>query len=301
MCPLSSEQQRTLPGTRWTWWLCGVGVVGAVIAFRDSTPPGQGGCWADLDTLRPGRGPASYRSCGRARWIVPRCRNASGPPGRPRDRVLCRRHLSHRRRDRHPQPRHIGRVPHADADRRHSSPGCRRTPTALRVPFDGQRQFPVPPRFEPDEFDRDGASAAVGRGVPGADVARGTRRLPGDSRMHRLLGKSATSTAPTAPITAVARPVVGVGLLAVVLAVVLVVALRSPAVPVLIVGLAAALVRLVQRRLRVDEAAAVLGVPVLAGLFGITDPRSVRSAGSGAVPPCSCPTPAASGWPSSRR
>jgi arsenical pump membrane protein len=76
--------------------------------------------------------------------------------------------------------------------------------------------------------------------------------------------------APTTPVRVIERPSVGLAALAVLLAVVLVVALRSPAVPVLIVGVIAVAVRVVQRRVSGQRAVAVLGLPVLLGLFGIT-------------------------------
>ena len=67
-----------------------------------------------------------------------------------------------------------------------------------------------------------------------------------------------------------ARPVVGLGLVAVAVVTVLVLALRSPALPVAAVGLAAALVRW-RRHGSPSPSAAVrqLGAPVLAGLFGL--------------------------------
>jgi arsenical pump membrane protein len=68
----------------------------------------------------------------------------------------------------------------------------------------------------------------------------------------------------------VERPKGAIGILAVVVAVVLVVALRSPALPVLIVGVLAAVLRVAQRRLPFEETFNVLGAPVLLGLFGIT-------------------------------
>ncbi len=68
----------------------------------------------------------------------------------------------------------------------------------------------------------------------------------------------------------VERPVGTVGIVAVVVAIILVVTLRSPAVPVLIDGLLAAGFRLAQRRIHLEEAVTVLGAPVLVGLFGIT-------------------------------
>ncbi len=65
------------------------------------------------------------------------------------------------------------------------------------------------------------------------------------------------------------RPVLGVGLVAVVTVTVLVVVLRSPALPVALVGVGA--VALHHRRARAASRAAVgvLGLPVLLGLFGL--------------------------------
>ncbi|HMH93727.1 MAG TPA: SLC13 family permease [Streptosporangiaceae bacterium] len=65
------------------------------------------------------------------------------------------------------------------------------------------------------------------------------------------------------------RPVRGVGLGAVLLATAAVVALPAPAIPVLLLGLAAAGVRLAQRRVTVAQAGEVLSLPVLIGLFGV--------------------------------
>jgi arsenical pump membrane protein len=76
--------------------------------------------------------------------------------------------------------------------------------------------------------------------------------------------------APTTPVRVIDRPSVGLAGLAVLVAVVLVVALRSPAVPVLIVGVIAVAARVVQHRVGVRRAVSVLGLPVLLGLFGIT-------------------------------
>jgi arsenical pump membrane protein len=75
---------------------------------------------------------------------------------------------------------------------------------------------------------------------------------------------------PMASISAVERPRTRLGALAVVLAVILVVTLRSPALPVLIVGLVVVAVRMAQRRLGLGRAIDVVGAPVLVGLFGIT-------------------------------
>jgi arsenical pump membrane protein len=65
------------------------------------------------------------------------------------------------------------------------------------------------------------------------------------------------------------RPVVGLGLVAVVVATVLVVVLPSPALPVAIVGVVAVGIRLVAGKDQPRHVAEVLGVPVLAGLFGV--------------------------------
>jgi arsenical pump membrane protein len=75
---------------------------------------------------------------------------------------------------------------------------------------------------------------------------------------------------PTVRVTAVDRPVHGIGLLAVAAAVVLVVTLHSPALPVLIVGVVTILIRVAQRRLNFRGAWDTLGAPVLVGLFGVT-------------------------------
>jgi arsenical pump membrane protein len=64
-------------------------------------------------------------------------------------------------------------------------------------------------------------------------------------------------------------PAVGLGLCAVVAVTVFVLVLRSPAVPVAVVGLFVTAVRLATHRQRVGAAWAVLGLPVLIGLFGI--------------------------------
>jgi arsenical pump membrane protein len=65
------------------------------------------------------------------------------------------------------------------------------------------------------------------------------------------------------------RPVRGVGLAAVLLATAGVIALPAPAVPVLVLGVAAAALRLAQRRVTVAQAREVLSLPVLIGLFGV--------------------------------
>lgn len=65
------------------------------------------------------------------------------------------------------------------------------------------------------------------------------------------------------------RPVLGLGLVAVVAAAALVVILRNPAVPVAAVGVAVIATRLAGGRKRLRHVADMLGAPVLAGLFGI--------------------------------
>jgi arsenical pump membrane protein len=64
------------------------------------------------------------------------------------------------------------------------------------------------------------------------------------------------------------RPVLGLGLIAVIIATVLVVTVRASALPVFAVGALAAGTRVVGGRLHRARAWDVLGVPVLAGLFG---------------------------------
>lgn len=60
----------------------------------------------------------------------------------------------------------------------------------------------------------------------------------------------------------------GLGAVAVIAAAVLVVVLHSPAVPVAVIGSAAAVARTTAGRLRIRQVIEVLGVPVLTGLFG---------------------------------
>ncbi|MDB5064113.1 MAG: Arsenic efflux pump protein [Chloroflexi bacterium] len=94
------------------------------------------------------------------------------------------------------------------------------------------------------------AAVVVTAGV----VALGERRSP------RTAG--AGSAAPD-------RPAVGLGLAAVGAAVVLVLALQTPALPVAAVGVVAVAVRLIRGRERRDRVLEVLGLPVLIGLFGV--------------------------------
>ena len=67
----------------------------------------------------------------------------------------------------------------------------------------------------------------------------------------------------------VQHPVLGVGLIAVLAVTILVLVLRSPALPVAAVGLAAVSLRARSRTGQGERALDVLGVPVLIGLFGI--------------------------------
>lgn len=80
---------------------------------------------------------------------------------------------------------------------------------------------------------------------------------------HRALRVGALEAAP------VRSPTWGLGLIAVVAATVLVLALSSPALAVAGVGLIAVGVRLVQRREKVSHALEVVGLPLLIGLFGV--------------------------------
>jgi arsenical pump membrane protein len=65
------------------------------------------------------------------------------------------------------------------------------------------------------------------------------------------------------------RPVLGLGLAAVTAATILVLVLRAPAVPVAAVGVVAIFARLLTGRARPQRVLAVLGLPVLFGLFGV--------------------------------
>jgi arsenical pump membrane protein len=70
-------------------------------------------------------------------------------------------------------------------------------------------------------------------------------------------------------LTSPERPVLGVGLAAVVSAAVLVLVLRSPAVPVAIVGFVGVALRAVGRKQHLAPTLDTLGLPVLVGLFGV--------------------------------
>jgi arsenical pump membrane protein len=77
--------------------------------------------------------------------------------------------------------------------------------------------------------------------------------------LQTTVGRSATAD----------MPAVGLGAAAVTAAVVLVLSLRSPALPVAAVGIVAVTVRLIRRREHFDRVLDVLGLPVLVGLFGM--------------------------------
>ena len=81
---------------------------------------------------------------------------------------------------------------------------------------------------------------------------------------RRTLRLSTVTTTPASPL------VVGLGLASVVAATALVVALRSPALPVFAVGAVATSARLLRGKDQPRRVAAVLGLPVLVGLFGLS-------------------------------
>ena len=70
-------------------------------------------------------------------------------------------------------------------------------------------------------------------------------------------------------LTPADRPALGLGLVAVTAAAVLVLVLRTPAIPVAAVGVAVSGIRLAAGRDRPVRVLRVLGIPVLAGLFGV--------------------------------
>jgi arsenical pump membrane protein len=80
---------------------------------------------------------------------------------------------------------------------------------------------------------------------------------------RRTLGAGTGDPGPRPSVT------VGLGLAAVLAVTVFVVVLRSPAVPVAVVGVLVVGIRVVTRRQRSDGVVNVLGVPVLVGLFGV--------------------------------
>jgi arsenical pump membrane protein len=72
-----------------------------------------------------------------------------------------------------------------------------------------------------------------------------------------------------AEVTPTPRPVLGLGLFAVLGAAVLVVTLHNAAIPVAAIGVAVVAVQMARRREQPRHVAEVLGVPVLVGLFGV--------------------------------
>jgi arsenical pump membrane protein len=80
---------------------------------------------------------------------------------------------------------------------------------------------------------------------------------------HRALSVTAED------LTRPEKPVLGLGLIAVVAATVIVVVLHAPALPVAVVGVVAIGIRLVTGKDQPRHVAEVLGVPVLLGLFGV--------------------------------
>jgi arsenical pump membrane protein len=80
---------------------------------------------------------------------------------------------------------------------------------------------------------------------------------------RRELGRGGTVSSDLEPV------VLGTGLVAMALAVVLMLVLPAPALPVLVVGLVATGIKLARRRLELSEVRATLGLPVLVGLFGL--------------------------------
>ncbi len=75
--------------------------------------------------------------------------------------------------------------------------------------------------------------------------------------------------ATVAPVSEEERPVLGVGLVAVVTVTVFVIVLRSPAAPVAAVGVVATVIRSCSSEASTGRALGVLGFPVLVGLFGV--------------------------------
>jgi arsenical pump membrane protein len=73
----------------------------------------------------------------------------------------------------------------------------------------------------------------------------------------------------TAALPARERATVGLGLVSIAVVTLLVLALRSPALPVAIVGVVAIGVRVVSGREQIRHVSAVLGIPLLVGLFGV--------------------------------
>lgn len=105
------------------------------------------------------------------------------------------------------------------------------------------------------QFFRHMAPAAIAAALVTALVVGGSE--------HRSLRTT------VAPVADLERPVLGVGLIAVVAVTVLVLVLRSPAAPVAAVGVVAVSVRSFSPDVSPRRALGVLGLPVLVGLFGV--------------------------------
>jgi len=133
------------------------------------------------------------------------------------------------------------------------------------------------------------ASNAGSLFLPGSNLTNlivlGHFRLTGKEFLSRMWAPALAALSVTALVVAalerralrvtaddlapVERPNIGLGLLAVAAATVLVVALRSPALPVAVVGMVAIGVRLAAGRERPGRVWTTLGVPSLVGLFGL--------------------------------
>jgi arsenical pump membrane protein len=105
------------------------------------------------------------------------------------------------------------------------------------------------------QFLRHMAPAAIAAALVTAVVVGGAE--------HRSLRTTVAS------VSDLGRPVLGVGLIAVAAVTMLVLVLRSPAVPVAIVGMVAVGVRSFAPEVSPRRALGVLGLPVLVGLFGV--------------------------------
>jgi arsenical pump membrane protein len=103
----------------------------------------------------------------------------------------------------------------------------------------------------------------LGHMAPAAIAAALVTALVVGGAEHRSLRTT------VAPVADLERPVLGVGLIAVVAVTVLVLVLRSPAAPVAAVGVVAVSVRSFSKDVSPRRALRVLGLPVLVGLFGV--------------------------------
>jgi arsenical pump membrane protein len=125
--------------------------------------------------------------------------------------------------------------------------------------------------------------------LPGSNLTNlivvGNRHLSGASFLARMWAPALVALVVTAAVIAVverralragsddlvapSHPTLGLGLAAVVAAVGLVVVLRSPALPIVGVGVVVVGIRLSAGQCKPRQVAEVLGVPVLVGLFGV--------------------------------